>query len=65
MLLNDTADYLTAKRQARQLTGRIEDIDAKLRRLQTAALPRTPTQEQMALLVDLCKRCCSLLRHVM
>ena len=56
MLLNDSEDYLTARRQAKHLTALVEDIDSRLRKLQTAELPRAPTHEQMMLLIDFCKR---------
>lgn len=57
LLEDDTQDWLTAKRQARQIATRVEDIDAKLRRLQTAEFPKAPTKEQMAVLIHSCQRC--------
>lgn len=53
---DDKIDYLTAKRQARQLTEKLGDIDKRLRALQTAALPNALSKTELALLLKSCNK---------
>lgn len=57
MLVDTSDDYLSAKRHVRVLATALENVDARLRMLQTAELPQAPSPQQMAMLIQTCQRC--------
>ena len=56
VLKDNAVDYLTARRHAKQHADMLDSIDARLRRLQTAELPQTPTKAELAQLLQSCGR---------
>ena len=56
LLKDDRTDYLTARRQAKQLAGLLNTIDARLRQLHTSGLPPAPSKSELALLLAACHR---------
>ncbi len=56
LLKDDRTDYLTARRQAKQLANMLHSIDTRLRLLHTSELPPAPSKAELALLLNDCKR---------
>ena len=56
LVKDDKTDYLTAKRQAKQLTSALHNIDATLRELRTSSLPSIPTKAKLAILLETCQK---------
>ena len=56
LLEDDRTDYLTARRQAKQLAALLHTIDARLRELHTSGLPPAPSKAELALLLEACHR---------
>lgn len=56
VLADDSQDYLRARREAKELAQKEEQLDAALRALKTSELPPKPSPEQMAALLSECRR---------
>lgn len=56
LVKDDKTDYLTAKRQAKQLANALHNIDATLRELRTSSLPSVPTKAELAFLLEFCQK---------
>lgn len=56
LLKDESTDYLTARRQAKQLADMLHNIDARLRMLHTSRLPPAPSKAELSLLLDECRR---------